>query len=68
MIPVDCDKSCMYIVIHRATTKKTIQTDILKNIIINKSKWNPKNVHVTNNKAIKEKWRNEKQREQTKIK
>lgn len=41
----------MYIVIPRTTTKKTIQTDILKNIIINKSKWNPKE---DNKREIKE--------------
>ena len=31
-----------------------MQTDTLKNNIINTSKWNPKNIHVTKNKAIKE--------------
>ena len=51
---VDCDKLCVYIVIYRTTTKKIMQTDTLKNNIINTSKWNPKNIHVTKNKAIKE--------------
>lgn len=30
-IPGDCDKSYVYIVIPRATIKKTIQSDIVKN-------------------------------------
>lgn len=30
-IPIDCDKLDMYIVILRATPKKAIQSDILKN-------------------------------------
>lgn len=37
---VDCNKVCMYIVIPKAMTKKTIQSDISKNI--NKSKWDSK--------------------------
>lgn len=41
LISADCDKLCMYIVILGATTKKTLQSNILKNIIINQSKWNP---------------------------
>ena len=32
LIPVDCYKSNMYLVILRATTKKMIQRDTLKNI------------------------------------
>lgn len=31
----------MYIIIHRATTMKTIQRDTIQNII-NKLRWNPK--------------------------
>lgn len=42
MILAHCDKSNMYFVISRATKMKTIQRNILKNII-NKSKWNTKN-------------------------
>lgn len=41
LIPVDCDKSHMYIIVPRTNTKKTIQRDMLKNTI-NRSRWNPK--------------------------
>lgn len=41
LILVDCDKSCMYIVIPRTATTKTIQRDAQKQ---GKLRRNPKNV------------------------
>lgn len=47
LLLVDSDKSHISIIIPRtATKKKTIQRNILKNII-NKSRWNKKIVQVT---------------------
>jgi len=46
----DCDKLCIHNVIMRRNTKKAVQRDTLKNII-DKSKWNLKNVQVTHRKA-----------------
>lgn len=37
---VYCNKVCIYIVVPKAMTKKTIQSDISK--ILNKSKWDSK--------------------------
>lgn len=42
LIPVDCDKLCIYNVISRANTIKAIQKDTLKNTVSN-SKWDLKN-------------------------
>ena len=41
LILIDFNILCKYIII-RATTKKMLQSDILKSIIINTSKGNPK--------------------------
>lgn len=52
LMPIDCNKSHMYIITPRATSKKTIQRDALKNIII-KSKWNPKKCSINTQEGKK---------------
>ena len=39
---MECGKSCMYIIIPRATTAKTLQRNALKDMHTNKLRWNPK--------------------------
>lgn len=53
----------MYIEIHRGTTKKSIQRDVLKNTK-NKSRQNPKKCS-SNTEKDKKKHKNKKQRKQT---
>lgn len=54
LIPVDCHKSHMYIVIYKATSTKVIQRDTMKNTTKNQEVI-LKNVQVTHRKARKEK-------------
>lgn len=49
-VSVDCDKSDMYNVIPKVTTKETIQINIVQNTM-NKSKENQKNFQVTHRQA-----------------
>lgn len=52
LIPVDCDKSHTYIITFKATTRKTIQSNIFKNT--NKD-GTQENVQITHRKAKKDK-------------
>lgn len=63
MILVDCDNSHLHVIIPRATTKQTTQSNRPKNGI-NKLRWNPKT--CSNNTFERKKWeREERQTEKT---